>query len=156
MEFRNATNAVSLHSFMVQSATCGRRKLRRKTWHTEPVALENEIALLFLRLLVPSGCGPHTHMYTQVSVWHICPPSEASPPWKGYTWLNTTESVSLFSGLVRIADDITASRQAATPEPQSYLMGVLKGRSENIMQIKYRDRRKDHNLNLQNIIALSK
>lgn len=51
----------------------------------EPVALENEIALLFLRLLVPSGCGPHTHTYTQVSVWHICPPSEASPPWKGYT-----------------------------------------------------------------------
>jgi len=69
VEFGNATNAVSFHSFMVQSATCGRRKLRRKTWQTNPAALENEIALLFLRLLVPWGCGPHTHTYTQT---HKC------------------------------------------------------------------------------------
>lgn len=49
-----------------------------------------------------------------------------------------------------------ASKAGCHPSASVVTNGGLKGRSENIMQIKYRDRRKDHNLNLQNVIALSK
>lgn len=107
-------------------------------------------AFKLLRLSL-GGCGTHA----SVCLAYECLLSEASPLGKvPHDWTLLNQSVCLV--VCRKSWWYHGSKAGWYPRASIVTNGGLKGRSENIMQIKYRDRRKDHNLNLQNVIALSK
>lgn len=137
-------------SFLSKQATVGEAQRLRPA---KPLALEDEAALLLLTLSVPwplpTAPPPRSLLGTQGLLSEARPLGEVPHDW-------TPPNQLVYLVARKESWRYQASKAGCHPSASVVTNGGLKGRSENIMQIKYRDRRKDHNLNLQNVIALSK